>query len=431
MKPRAGAVLVLTTACAAICPAQPADQITAASVVVFAAVQENGKAVPISRAGGFLVDSRHVVTNLASCCGKSDRGQQSVPVVVAGQEGGIGKVIWSSEEIALAVVELDKPINRGAAGVSPIKFTQKGQPVYTVQFPDPGKDGPPQVTEGRIDGTATMEGTQVQLLKSSAAMNRANAGGALFDACGNAVGINVMTKDGALYSFAADPLIDGLDAAGVKASVASGGCGGSGSGGKTTSGGGKPKAEKGESKPGEWRLPQGSEWVGVVLIVGFLALAFRPSARQKMARALARRATAPEPVPYPYQASPQPAPPASVLAPPPAAVHPAGKPSLRGITGQYAGASIELAAGPSTLGRDPRSANLVFPPETDSVSKRHCTVSWDAARRTFVLQDHGSTNGTFLSTGERLSSHQPRDLRPGDRFYIGDLRNQFEVGFEE
>ena len=83
------------------------------------------------------------------------------------------------------------------------------------------------------------------------------------------------------------------------------------------------------------------------------------------------------------------------------------------------------------LGRDQSVANLVFPPESDSVSKRHCTVRWDAGRGVFVLEDLGSTNGTFLANGVRLGPSQPCDLRPGDKFYIGDLRNQFEVRMEE
>ncbi len=57
-------------------------------------------------------------------------------------------------------------------------------------------------------------------------------------------------------------------------------------------------------------------------------------------------------------------------------------------------------------------------------------VSWDAARGTFVIQDLGSTNGTFLATGERLPPGQSRDLHSGERFFIGDLRNQFEVRME-
>jgi pSer/pThr/pTyr-binding forkhead associated (FHA) protein len=109
----------------------------------------------------------------------------------------------------------------------------------------------------------------------------------------------------------------------------------------------------------------------------------------------------------------------------------ATKPALHGIAGKYAGASVSLEGGPSLLGRDQAAANLVFPPDADSISKRHCTVRWDAARSVFVIEDLGSTNGTFLANGERLPTGQPRDLRPGDRFYIGDMRNQFEVRMEE
>ena len=104
---------------------------------------------------------------------------------------------------------------------------------------------------------------------------------------------------------------------------------------------------------------------------------------------------------------------------------------LRGVSGQYAGSSINLESGASTLGRDPHGANLVFSSEADSISKRHCTVRWDGARGVFVIEDLGSTNGTFLDTGERLPPGQPRDLRSGERFYVGDLRNQFEVRMEE
>jgi pSer/pThr/pTyr-binding forkhead associated (FHA) protein len=108
----------------------------------------------------------------------------------------------------------------------------------------------------------------------------------------------------------------------------------------------------------------------------------------------------------------------------------ATRPALRGVAGQYEGKSFSLDAGPSVLGRDQRTANLVFGSEADSISKRHCMVSWDAARGTFVIQDLGSTNGTFLATGERLTPGQSRDLPPGGRFFIGDLRNQFEVRME-
>ena len=73
----------------------------------------------------------------------------------------------------------------------------------------------------------------------------------------------------------------------------------------------------------------------------------------------------------------------------------------------------------------------VFGADAASVSKRHCSVRWDAARNVFLLEDHGSTNGTFLTSGERLTPNLMRELHPGDRFFVGDTRNQFEVAFEQ
>ena len=132
-----------------------------------------------------------------------------------------------------------------------------------------------------------------------------------------------------------------------------------------------------------------------------------------------------------YQALPEPAK-YVPLTPPLAPVSgvTGSRPALHGMAGQYAGKSFSLDSGPSVLGRDQRAANLVFAPEADSISKRHCMVSWDASRRTFVIQDLGSTNGTFLATGERLAPGRSHDLAAGGRFYIGDLRNQFEVRME-
>jgi hypothetical protein len=155
----------------------------------------------------------------------------------------------------------------------------------------------------------------------------------------------------------------------------------------------------------------------VVLLAAAIVMAFRPS-RKKISQAVMR--------PQPARYAPQIAPLAAALSPTAMGTRPA----LHGIAGQYAGKSFSLDAGPSVLGRDQRASNLVFAPEAHSISKRHCMVSWDAARKTFLIQDLGSTNGTFLATGERLTPGQSRELPLGGRFLIGDLRNQFEVRME-
>jgi len=424
--------------------AQPANRkMLDSSVAVYGTIQENGKTVPVTRGGAFVIDARHVVTNIEACCGKTDKGVQTVPLVVFGPSApaSAGKVVWSSLETHMAILELDKPTARPAAAIAPRKLSQKAQAVYTAQYPNPGEKGEVAITEGKLDSVGSPEKSSVEIYKTTAPMNKANAGGALFDACANAMGVNITFQDGAQFAFVIDPLLDGLKTAGVQAKVA-GACSGetasassgkgsgseSGESGEGSSDEGKkdpPKKDPPKKAPPEWRLPQGNEWIPVGIVLAIFGLAFRRSTRQQMARALTtRRKPLPEPAPYPYA-------PAAAVPPVVAAPRRAARPVLRGIAGQYAGASISLESGASTLGRDAQAANLVFPSESDSVSKRHCTVRWDAARQGFVLEDHGSTNGTFLASGERLVPDRPRDLKPGDRFYIGDLRNQFEVGMTE
>ena len=89
---------------------------------------------------------------------------------------------------------------------------------------------------------------------------------------------------------------------------------------------------------------------------------------------------------------------------------------------------MPLGAGHAvTLGRDPRVADVRFPEAAHEVSKRHATLAWDPAQRVAFLTDLGSTNGTFLASGERLASGAPRALRPGERFYLARTGYAFEV----
>lgn len=393
-----------------------ADKMLQSSVAVFGTVEENGKAKPVSRGGGFMIDSRHVVTNLTACCGKTDKGEQAQPVVVAGdKDASTAKIIWKNEDTEMAILELKDAIERPALTIAPFKTVEKEQAVYTAQFPDPGESGTvPKISEGKLLGLVKIESSSVQAYKTSASMNKANSGGALFDACGNVIGVNMMVKDGAQFAYVVDPLLEGLKATGVQVKLASEHCG-TAAAAPSSSGGG----EKTETEAAKWG-PQGMEWIPVVLLLAAIVMAFRPS-RKKTPQAIPRNQALPEPAKY------------APLTPPMASAVTGvtgTRPALRGVAGQYEGKSFSLDAGPSVLGRDQRAANLVFAPEAHSISKRHCMVSWDAARKTFVIQDLGSTNGTFLSTGERLTPGVSRDLPAGGHFYIGDLRNRFEVRME-
>ncbi len=394
------------------------DKMIPSSVAVFGTVEENGKVKPVSRGGGFMIDKRHVVTNLNACCGKTDKGEQAQPVVVAGdKDARTAKVIWKNEDAEMAILELKDPIERPGLSIAPLKTVEKEQVVYTAQFPDPGESGTvPKISEGKLLGLVKIENSTVQVFKTSASMNKANSGGALFDACGNVIGVNMMVKGGAQFAYVVDPLLQGLKSAGIAAKLASEHCGAAAA--APSAGGGEKKESDSPKTP--WWGPNGAEWIPVVLLLAAIVTAFRPS-RNKVSQEVVRHKTLPEPATY--------APLSAPLAPA-SAITTGTRPALRGIAGQYAGKSFSLDAGPSVLGRDQRAANLVFAPEADSISKRHCIVSWDAARRTFAIEDLGSTNGTFLATGERVPAGQARDLPPGGRFFIGDLRNQFEVRME-
>ncbi len=395
------------------------------SVLVAGAVRENGKLKVVSIGGGFLLDSKHVVTT-SSCCEKTDRGQPKIAIVVQGDTEIGATLVWEGPGY-LVILQLDKPLQSAGTTLAPMKLTMQDQPAYTVDFP---KNSQPTISETKIQKAFPMENLKVQAYRARPAPDSVYTGGGLFNACGQVMGINIGVKDGVQFAIVIDPVLGGLEKAGVRATIADSQCSGQQSDtGPPPHPPGKEK-EKGKSgdggdggdeeAPGGWRLPKGGEWVGIGIIVVILAAAMRSGTRQQVARVFTTRRP---PVPYPQPQAYTPQPPVPLPRP--------KKPALHGIAGKYAGASVALETGASLLGRDQATANLVFPPEADSVSKRHCTVRWDAARAVFVLEDLGSTNGTFLSNGERLAPGQPRDLRPGDKFYIGDLRNQFEVRMEE
>jgi len=383
----------------------PTQKMVDLSVRVVGAVERGGKMQPASVGGGFLLDAKHVAATDA-CCGKTPDGQQKTAVVISGQNGVAAQPVWSGAG-GIVILETKDPIQTGGPTLAPLKFTQQNQAAYTVVFP---KDGAPTVSENQIQSAFKPEGMESQVYKATPPAEGMLPGGALFDGCGQVVGINVLSNKGVQVALAIDALSPGLKKTGVQVTVADKRCGGAAQTSSSDNGGDKGGRKDDETR---WRWPQGSEWIGVGIIGGLLALALRRDTRQQMARALTTRRPIPE---YSYSAAPM-------------MMGARGKPVLKGIAGQYAGASIALEQRPSVLGRDQHAANLVF--ESDSVSKLHCSVQWDAARAVLVLEDLGSTNGTFLANGEKLTPGQPRDMRPGEAFYLGDLRNQFEVRMED
>jgi len=84
---------------------------------------------------------------------------------------------------------------------------------------------------------------------------------------------------------------------------------------------------------------------------------------------------------------------------------------LRFLAGRYQGGSVALVRGAElSIGRIP-DVDLSLPDEL--TSRRHARITWEGEAP--VLEDLGSTNGTFVN-GERVKR---RRLQDGDRLLIG------------
>ena len=99
--------------------------------------------------------------------------------------------------------------------------------------------------------------------------------------------------------------------------------------------------------------------------------------------------------------------------------------SISGVSGFFAGKTVEMQPGrPMIIGRDPQQAQLVFPAEMSEISRVHCIITYDPSSQSFTVEDR-STNGTFFVNGQKING-QAR-LRPGERFYLSEANNLFEL----
>ena len=112
----------------------------------------------------------------------------------------------------------------------------------------------------------------------------------------------------------------------------------------------------------------------------------------------------------------------------PAAPNPRGTcPMVMCVSGPLAGKTFPVGGQGVDIGRDAGSCAAAFPQGSKGVSKRHCRVQFDPRRQAFVLYDLGSTYGTMLSNGMRISQGVPETLVPGDEFWLAAPENRFRV----
>jgi FHA domain len=145
----------------------------------------------------------------------------------------------------------------------------------------------------------------------------------------------------------------------------------------------------------------------------------------------------PQPVParahYPAQPAQPPPPPAPSGPSPsirPAAPREAPPHMLRGFLIAYGrnpnGDFWPLTGGRHTIGRLGSSDGIEIPIQDPTVSSRHATLNVDPATGSIVVEDAGSTNGTFVND-EPVGRGGWRELSDGDRLRVGGFTTVVKV----
>lgn len=104
---------------------------------------------------------------------------------------------------------------------------------------------------------------------------------------------------------------------------------------------------------------------------------------------------------------------------------------IRSMSSQHGSRAFPVSNAPVIIGRNAAECVIVFKEGTPGVSGKHCSVYYNAGANTFTLTDLGSSYGTFLGNGMKLTANSPINLKPGDIFYIGDKSNVLKVEVEQ
>ena len=100
--------------------------------------------------------------------------------------------------------------------------------------------------------------------------------------------------------------------------------------------------------------------------------------------------------------------------------------SIMGLSGDYAEAIFRLDRDETvTIGRDPKTSQIVMDESCERVSRTHCTVHGNLPAGTYTIHDY-SRNGTFID-GRRLAYDTDVEVPRGAVLAIGDENNTFRL----
>lgn len=337
----------------------------------------------------------------------------------------------------VAVMELDEPLHDLVPMIlETVNLGKSGDRIYALGFPaladsiDGSMSGKPEdvtVTSGIIS-KVTDAGDDVEFYQIDAVINGGNSGGPLLNEAGHVIAINSFglmgesdTSIGYNGSVILDELIDALDSRGYEfiksedLAVAT-----LSTDVKDSEVLSDAETQVEESKTDD-ETSRESKSTGVsniilllaiggglfIIVIVIIIVIVSSGKKQKVApRAVQQVQAAPIANPAPI---------------------PALNPTLVGITGHQAGKSFNIDT-TLTIGRNP-SNRIVYPADYKGISGNHCMVQFDPSAKMFVITDNGSSFGTFLANGQRIASGAKVALNRGDRFYLANTQDLFEVRY--
>ena len=389
----------------------------------------------MAKGSGFVIDDgKHIVTNYHVIEAVEKEGAQAWVVLGRGRDLRRAlEIRATSPANDIAVLSVDQKLAKPSVKLVRREDVKQAESVIAVGFPGTSD----QVDEDWLNAPATPTPGQVvqklrlggaaHMIQITADINPGNSGGPVYNSRGHVIGMSTLKGRSSSLNYAVDAeeILEVVKRTNAVAEIAA----------PATTGSKEPQPQTmpqptpnqnpvpEDKKPAQPEQPFyqnpmviGGIIAGVIVlgIIGFL---------------MSRKKTAP-PMPMQMPMQPQMQPQQIPQSPTPAAPKPTvaaavKRSTVSGVSGFFAGKTIELPSGrPMIIGRDPQQAQLVFPAEMSEISRVHCIITYDAATQSFTIEDR-STNGTFYVNGQKISG-QAR-LRSGERFYLSEANNLFEL----
>lgn len=99
---------------------------------------------------------------------------------------------------------------------------------------------------------------------------------------------------------------------------------------------------------------------------------------------------------------------------------------ITGMKGIMANRSFNIN-GSIVLGRNSQKCNVCFPVDSKGISGLHCQIR--QANGGYEIMDLGSSNGTFLGSGQKLTPNVPVFIPDGTYFYLGSAEQLFQIKY--